>query len=100
MVLAGIGSGMFPLALTLIGLRARTSATTGVLSAFVQSIGYIVAGTGPLLFGVLHDAAGGWGLPLGLLFAALGVALVSGWLATGPNYVDDEVGRPVADTAG
>ena len=35
MVLAGIGSGMFPLALTLIGLRARTSATTGVLSAFV-----------------------------------------------------------------
>ena len=100
MVLAGIGSGMFPLALTLIGLRARTSATTGVLSAFVQSIGYIVAGTGPLLFGVLHDAAGGWGLPLALLFAALAVALGSGWLATGPYYVDDEVGRPVGDTAG
>ncbi len=100
MVLAGIGSGMFPLALTLIGLRARTSATTGVLSAFVQSIGYIVAGTGPLLFGVLHDAAGGWGPPLALLFAALGIALVSGWLATGPYYVDDEVGRPVGDTAG
>jgi MFS transporter, CP family, cyanate transporter len=100
MVLAGIGSGMFPLALTLIGLRARTAATTGVLSAFVQSIGYIVAGTGPLLFGVLHDAAGGWGLPLVLLFVALAVALVSGWLATGPYYVDDEVGRAVGHTAG
>jgi MFS transporter, CP family, cyanate transporter len=100
MVLAGIGSGMFPLALTLIGLRARTSATTGVLSAFVQSIGYIVAGTGPLLFGVLHDVSGGWGLPLATLFAALALAVFTGWVATAPRYVDDEVGSPSADTAG
>jgi CP family cyanate transporter-like MFS transporter len=100
MVLSGIGSGMFPLALTLIGLRARTAATTGVLSAFVQSIGYIVAGTGPLLFGVLHDATGAWAAPLALLFVALVVAVVSGWVASGPCYVDDEVGTLAVDTAG
>ena len=100
MILAGIGSGMFPLALTLIGLRARTSETTGVLSAFVQSIGYIVAGTGPLLFGVMHDVSGGWALPLTTLFVALGVAVVSGWVASGPHYVDDEVGAVAVDTAG
>jgi CP family cyanate transporter-like MFS transporter len=91
MVLAGIGSGMFPLALTLIGLRARTPDTTAVLSAFVQSIGYIVAGTGPLLFGVLHDVSGGWSLPMVLLFVAVAVAVASGWAGCTDCYVDDEI---------
>ncbi len=91
MVLSGIGSGMFPLALTLIGLRARTAATTGALSAFVQAIGYIVAGTGPLLFGVLHGATGGWALPLATLFVALGIAVWTGWWACRPRFVDDEI---------
>ena len=99
MVLSGIGSGMFPLALTLIGLRARTTATTGALSAFVQPIGYIVGGTGPLLFGVLHGATGTWALPLTLLFVALGLAVVTGWRATRPCYVDDEIGAVAADAA-
>ncbi len=91
MVLAGIGSGMFPLALTMIGLRSRTSATTAALSAFVQAIGYIVAGSGPLFFGVLYGATGGWFLPLLLLWTALAVALVSGWMACAERYVDDEL---------
>jgi CP family cyanate transporter-like MFS transporter len=91
MVLAGIGSGMFPMALTMIGLRARTPDTTNVLSAFVQSIGYVVAGTGPLLFGVLHGASGGWTLPLATVWVALALAVVSGWVACAPRYVDDEI---------
>jgi CP family cyanate transporter-like MFS transporter len=91
MALTGIGSAMFPLALTMIGLRARTAETTAALSAFVQAIGYIVAGTGPLLFGVLYGATGGWTLPLALLFIALAIAFVSGWLAARPTYVDDEL---------
>jgi MFS transporter, CP family, cyanate transporter len=91
MALAGIGSGMFPLALTMIGLRARTTETTAALSAFVQAIGYVVAGTGPLLFGVLYGATGDWTLPLALLFIALAIAFVSGWLASRPTYVDDEL---------
>jgi CP family cyanate transporter-like MFS transporter len=91
MALTGIGSGMFPLALTMIGLRARTAETTAALSAFVQAIGYVVAGTGPLLFGVLYGATGKWTLPLGLLFIALAFAFVSGWLACRPAYVDDEL---------
>jgi cyanate permease len=49
---------------------------------------------------VLHDVSGGWGLPLATLFAALALAVFTGWVATAPRYVDDEVGRPSADTAG
>jgi MFS transporter, CP family, cyanate transporter len=91
MVLSGIGSGMFPLSLTMIGLRARTSETTAALSAFVQAIGYVVAGAGPLLFGVLYGATNAWTLPLAVLFVALAVAFGAGWLACRPSYVDDEL---------
>jgi CP family cyanate transporter-like MFS transporter len=91
MALTGIGSGAFPLSLTMIGLRARTAETTAALSAFVQAIGYTVAGTGPLLFGVLYGVTGDWTLPLALLFVALAITSVSGWLASRPTYVDDEL---------
>jgi CP family cyanate transporter-like MFS transporter len=91
MALVGIGSGMFPVALTLIGLRSRTAATTAALSAFVQAIGYVVAGCGPVLFGALFGATGSWALPITVLFVALAVTLVAGWPATADRYVDDEL---------
>ncbi|MGN6606570.1 MAG: CynX/NimT family MFS transporter [Jatrophihabitans sp.] len=99
MVLAGIGSSQFPLALAMIGQHARTPQTTAALSAFAQSIGYVIAGAGPLLFGVLYSATGGWGVPIGLLFAAMAIDLVAGWVAARPTYVDDEV-RPPGPGAG
>jgi CP family cyanate transporter-like MFS transporter len=91
MVLAGSGLGLFPLTLTLIGLRSRTPATTASLSAFVQAIGYVLAGSGPLLFGVLHGATGAWTLPLVSMLAAVAIALAAGWFACAPRYVDDEL---------
>lgn len=91
MVLAGIGGGMFPMALVLIALRSRTSATTAAVSAFVQVIGYIVAGCGPLLFGALFGATNSWTLPLTVLFIALAITCVAAWPSTADRYVDDEL---------
>ncbi len=91
MVLAGCGGGLFPTALTLIGLRSRTSQTTASLSAFVQSAGYVLAASGPVLFGALHGATGGWSAPFALLFGAMAVSLVTGWLVSAHRYVDDEI---------
>jgi MFS transporter, CP family, cyanate transporter len=91
--LAGVGAASFPLALTLIGLRSRTPATTAALSAFSQSIGYLLAGSGPLLVGVLYGATGGWGWPFVLVFVALGAMLVSGWVVGCPRYVEDDLAR-------
>lgn len=90
-VLVGIGAGAFPLALTLIGLRSRTPATTSALSAFAQSIGYLLAAGGPLLVGVLHGADGSWTGPFALLFGALAVMAVSGWLVAEPRDVEDDL---------
>ncbi len=91
MLLAGIAGGTFPLALTMIGLRTREAATTASLSAFVQSTGYVLAGTGPLLVGVLHGATGGWGWPFALLFADLVLMAGAGWVAAQPALVEDDL---------
>lgn len=89
--MVGAASGAFPLALTMIGLRSRTVAGTTSLSAFAQSIGYVLAGTGPLLVGVLHGTTGGWTWPFVLLFVDLAVMAVSGWYIARPRYVEDDL---------
>ena len=66
-LLLGISNCAFPLALTMIGMRARTGAGVVRLSAFAQSTGYLISIPGPLLVGVLYQHSGGWGLPLALM---------------------------------
>jgi CP family cyanate transporter-like MFS transporter len=41
-----------------------------------QSIGYLFAALGPLLFGLLHDATGGWTVPLLILATLIGMQAV------------------------
>lgn len=92
-LLLGLVNCSFPLALTMIGLRARGTASVAQLSGFAQGIGYLAAATGPLGVGALHAVTGGWGVPIGLLLVCMGIQLVSGLLAARHRYVDDEVGR-------
>ena len=49
---------VFPVVLTLIGLRARTSEGTAALSGFTQSVGYLIAAIGPFGMGFLHERPG------------------------------------------
>lgn len=99
MLLGGISSGMFPLALTMIGLRSRQIPTTAALSAFVQGIGYLLAGTGPLLVGVLLGISDSWTWPLVLLILAVLGSAATGWYAARPDFVDDQLSRPGARAA-
>ena len=91
MVLLAVGLGTFAMALTLMGLRARTPETTAAMSTVVQSWGYVLAGAGPLLVGVLRGVTGGYtGMFLIVLAGVAGLA-ATGWLVTRPRFVDDEV---------
>ncbi|MEV0595332.1 MFS transporter [Nonomuraea cavernae] len=90
-VFVGMGMGSFPLALMMLALRTRTAEATSSLSAFGQSAGYLIAGGGPLLVGVLHEAAGGWSLPYLLIFAVLGAQLLAGLYAGRDRYLEDEL---------
>jgi CP family cyanate transporter-like MFS transporter len=65
MVLLGCGAGpSLILALSFMGLRAKTQEMAAALSLMSQSIGYLIAACGPILFGVIHDHTGDWTMAL------------------------------------
>jgi CP family cyanate transporter-like MFS transporter len=87
-----IGSGplLFPLVLVLVGLRSRTPEGTVALSGFSQGVGYAVGALGPLLVGVLHEATGGWTVPLVFLCATLVIIVVAGRVVARPRMLEDD----------
>lgn len=87
--LIGLGPSTFPLALTLINLRTRTPGGSAALSGFMQGVGYALASLGPLLFGVLHEATGGWAWPFAMLAASVVVMALGGWQACKPRTLED-----------
>jgi CP family cyanate transporter-like MFS transporter len=52
-----------------------------------QTGGYLLAAAGPLAVGVLHDATGGWNVPIMLLLALVVPEIVFGLLAARPGFV-------------
>ncbi|MBI4941997.1 MAG: MFS transporter, partial [Actinobacteria bacterium] len=91
-LVAGWGSGLFPLALTLVNLRTRTPATAASLSAFAQGLGYLVAAAGPFSAGAVADATGRWDLPFLLGAASMGFVVLGAWLA-GSRTLEDDLER-------
>ncbi|MCX5225373.1 MFS transporter [Streptomyces sp. NPDC006553] len=89
-LLLGISNCSFPLALTMIGMRSRTGAGVVRLSAFAQSVGYLISIPGPLLVGVLYQHSGGWGLPIVLMGGLMVPQMIVGTLAGRDRTVEDE----------
>ncbi|MEU6983360.1 MFS transporter [Streptomyces sp. NPDC046324] len=89
-LLLGVSNCAFPLALTMIGLRSRTGAGVVRLSAFAQSVGYLISIPGPLLVGVLYQHSGGWGLPIALMAGLMIPQMIVGILAGRARTVEDE----------
>ncbi len=65
--------GTFGLALLLIVLRASDTETSAELSGIVQSIGYLIAATGPFLVGLIYDYSNQWNYALYFL---IGISLL------------------------
>lgn len=89
--LIGVGTGTFPMALTLIALRARTGLATTSLSAFTQCVGYLIASVGPIGFGLLFDLSGDWTVPLLAMCVVVLVQIAAGFAAVRPRKVEDEL---------
>jgi CP family cyanate transporter-like MFS transporter len=88
--LVGLGPLLFPLTLVLVNLRSRTHSGAVALSGFVQSVGYLIVAIGPLAVGLLHDATGGWTVPLVFLLASVVPAAIAGLVVARPSYFEDE----------
>ncbi|MFR9675468.1 CynX/NimT family MFS transporter [Streptomyces sp. TR06-5] len=88
-LLLGVSNCAFPLVLTMIGMRARTSTGVVKLSAFAQSTGYLLSIPGPLLVGALHQLGGGWHAPLLLMIGLMTAQMAVGLLAGRDRCVED-----------
>jgi MFS transporter, CP family, cyanate transporter len=90
-LLVGVGCCVFPIVLTLIGLRAHTPDGTAALSGFTQSLGYLLAAVGPFVVGAVYDATGHWTAPLWLLTLLVLPLLAVGAYAGRPAYLEDQL---------
>jgi CP family cyanate transporter-like MFS transporter len=78
-ILIGIAQGGgFGLAMAMIVLRSGSAQVAAQLSGMAQLVGYFIAAAGPVGFGALHQATGGWALPLGVLLGYCAIGLTAG----------------------
>ncbi len=70
--------GTFGLALLFLVLRSRDTEGATELSGMAQSVGYLVAATGPMLFGGIFDLTKNWDYALLFLFLIAAVKLYMG----------------------
>lgn len=97
-VLLGIGSGTFPLVLSMFSLRTGNVRDTASMSAFGQGVGYLLAAVGPFGMGILRESSGGWSGALYGLLAVLALQVAAGFVAGRPVIVGatelPPVGKP------
>ena len=79
--------GSFGLVLMLIIFRSDDSETAAELSGMAQSIGYLIAATGPILFGSIFDLTGNWSYSLAFLLAIAILKLYVGLGAGKPGKI-------------
>lgn len=96
-LLVGFGLGSFPMALTLFALRAHTPQGTTALSAFGQSVGYLLASAGPVGFGLLRQASGASTLPLLAMMVTVLIMAAGGLVAVRDWRIEDDL--PSAEAA-
>jgi CP family cyanate transporter-like MFS transporter len=94
MLALGVGQGTgIALALSLLVLRTRTASEAAQLSGMAQTLGYLVAAAGPLMYGIAHDYTGRWTAALVASLVITAVMLAAGWAAGTPGFVSDEIPR-------
>jgi MFS transporter, CP family, cyanate transporter len=88
LTLLGVGQGMaISLALGFIIARAPDVHHTAHLSTMAQGAGYLIASTGPVGIGVLHDVTGSWTVPMLTLLVILIPVLIAGLGASRDRHI-------------
>ncbi|ABZ78047.1 major facilitator superfamily MFS_1 [Shewanella halifaxensis HAW-EB4] len=91
-MLFGFGAGGgFIVALALISLRTESAHQAATLSGMAQFLGYLLAATGPMIMGELHEQTASWQLPL--ILCAICAIL---WSAFSLLAAKDELIEPAA----
>ena len=88
-ILWGVACGSaFSFSMMFFTLRTKDAYAASDLSGMAQSIGYLLAAIGPVLFGSLYDLSGGWNMPLFVLLVGGAIILLCGLLAGRDKVID------------
>ena len=77
-ILGFVLGGTFGLALVLLVVRSSDPEAATRLSGMAQSIGYLIAASGPVVFGLLYEMTEAWLVPLLFLVLTLGAKVAAG----------------------
>ena len=78
-ILIGIAGGLaFSLAMMFFILRTKNAESAASLSGMAQSIGYLLAASGPPIFGLLHDFTNNWNISFYFMLGVVVLLLYSG----------------------
>ena len=92
-VLTGLGTIGFALVLTLIGTRSENHHTAAQLSGLINTVGYFIAGAGPVVVGLLTQFTGQWWPALLLLVAVTTSSAFAYPVLRRGTSIDEEIRR-------
>jgi CP family cyanate transporter-like MFS transporter len=88
LAICGVSVGItYILAFALIGMRTVDHRQAASLSAMAQAAGYLIAATGPVAFGWLHDLTAGWTVSMAGFLAVAVIQVAVGFGAGREGYV-------------
>lgn len=89
-VLAGIPQGItFSMAMILMAKKTNSLSQLLVISSLAQGIGYVLAGFGPFICGLLYQGDGQWLSVAGFMLCAVALWGLSAWYAFGDRKLFD-----------
>lgn len=87
-LLLGVGcSTAFALSMTLFSLKTKTAADTRSLSGMVQTVGYLIAATGPMIVGQLNALTHNWDAGIIAIVISCIAVILFGWLSDREEYI-------------
>jgi len=90
LIVTGVGAGTtFSLAMMFFVLRTNTVEQSAQLSGMAQSVGYILAATGPLFLGMIAEYTGTWNIPLIILIGVSFLIAFFGYFAGSNRTISD-----------
>jgi len=90
-VLTGLNTLTFSMSLALIGARTATHQMATELAGFVNTVGYVVAGLGPIVVGALHEITGNWIASLIVLTVFSAAVLPAYWVLGKERTIEFEL---------
>lgn len=90
-ILIGLGGGYFTFALYIVNVRSRTHEGVLALSAFMQSLAYLIAGVGVTMIGIIHGDSRDWTWVIGAMIAICVVQQGAALVCVRPWFIEDHL---------